>query len=94
MIWLEKENGQPLMPWNLRHKPLDKSIRVGMGALPPHYRPASNEDVPAGRRCGNCVFFEDGFCTLYAAACDPDFYCDSWQGNESLTDEVSIRQGN
>jgi hypothetical protein len=27
--------------------------------LPDNYRPATSEDVPEGRACGNCMFFDE-----------------------------------
>jgi hypothetical protein len=29
------------------------------GGLPDAYRPATSEDVPEGRACGNCIFFNE-----------------------------------
>ena len=29
------------------------------GGLPDNYRPATSDDVPEGRACGNCVFFNE-----------------------------------
>jgi hypothetical protein len=40
--------------------------------LPDNYRPATSEDVPEGRACGNCMFFDesnvapDGRCVLHS----------------------------
>jgi hypothetical protein len=28
-------------------------------ALPDNYRPAVSDDVPEGRACGNCVFYNE-----------------------------------
>lgn len=72
------------MPWNLRYNRMVKKARPGEGVLPDNYRPASDDDVPPGRSCGNCVFFDDGMCTLYDHVCHADWYCDSWQGDEML----------
>ncbi len=49
--------------------------------LPSNYRPADSEDVPEGRSCGNCYFFdqERSFCLKWDAGCDPTYYCDSWK---------------
>ena len=60
----------------------------GGGELPDGYRPATGDDVPEGRACGNCLFYnesvtqetDDGavevFCDLWAAYVRGDHYCD------------------
>jgi HK97 family phage prohead protease len=66
--------------------------------LPDNYRPALAADVPEGRACGNCIFFnelkqtEDGtraFCEKWEEYVDGGYYCNAWQSNEeeSLTIE-------
>jgi HK97 family phage prohead protease len=52
--------------------------------MPPSYRPANSADVPAGRSCGNCEYFdtERSYCTAFDFACDADFYCDRWEPRE------------
>jgi HK97 family phage prohead protease len=61
------------------------------GNLPDNYRPALSEDVPEGRACGNCFFFdesrinEDGdkaWCERWDAFVDGGNYCNAWQGAE------------
>ena len=61
------------------------------GNLPDNYRPALSEDVPEGRACGNCFFFdesrinEDGdkaWCERWDAFVDGGYYCNAWQGAE------------
>jgi HK97 family phage prohead protease len=60
----------------------------GQRALPDAYRPALSDDVPEGRACGNCAFYnedminEDGeraWCTLWEDWVRGDFYCDRWE---------------
>jgi HK97 family phage prohead protease len=60
------------------------------GNLPENYRPALSEDVPEGRACGNCFFFdesrinEDGdkaWCERWDAFVDGGYYCNAWQPN-------------
>jgi HK97 family phage prohead protease len=62
----------------------------GEGVLPDAYRPAASEDVPEGRACGNCQFYDESltqevdggvevWCSLWAAFVRGDFYCDRWQ---------------
>ena len=75
-MWLRKQDDSPLMPWKTR--PVTKAVPGG-GVLPDSYRPASSPDVPEGQSCGTCAFFVDGFCTLWQAGCDADWYCDAWE---------------
>jgi HK97 family phage prohead protease len=59
--------------------------------LPDNYRPALAPDVPEGRACGNCFFFnearlnDDGdkaWCERWDAFVDGGNYCNAWQPNE------------
>jgi len=63
----------------------------GQANLPDNYRPALAEDVPEGRACGNCFFFdesrvnEDGdkaWCQRWDAFVDGGFYCNAWQADD------------
>ena len=47
-------------------------------ALPENYRPASSEDVPDGRNCGNCIFFEENYCTKWDDLVVANYYCNAW----------------
>ena len=59
-------------------------------ALPENYRSALEDDVPEGRACGNCLFFneakqitEDGlrkaWCERWDDYAQGGFYCNAWQ---------------
>ena len=70
--------------------------------LPDNYRPALAEDVPEGRACGNCIFFnedrqnDDGtkaWCERWEEFVDGGYYCNAWQPNDD-DDEDDIRQVN
>ena len=59
--------------------------------LPDNYRPALAEDVPEGRACGNCFFFDESrvnaegdkaWCERWDDFVDGGFYCNSWQSND------------
>ena len=50
----------------------------GTRELPSNYRPASSEDVPEGRNCGNCYFFAEGYCDLWDANVKANYYCNRW----------------
>jgi HK97 family phage prohead protease len=61
------------------------------GGLPDNYRPATSDDVPEGRACGNCVFFNEdkldaegrAWCEWWEAYAAGGFYCNAWQGGEA-----------
>jgi len=60
---------------------------VAKEELPENYRPATSDDVPEGRACGNCRFFnenrvdEDGraWCERWDAYAEGGSYCNAWQ---------------
>ena len=69
------------------------------GNLPDNYRPSLSPDVPEGRACGNCFFFdetrlnEDGdeaWCQKWNAFVEGDNYCDAWQSNEEEARDVNL----
>jgi HK97 family phage prohead protease len=62
----------------------------GEANLPDNYRPALSEDVPEGRACGNCFFFDESrvnadgdkaWCERWDAFVDGGNYCNTWQPN-------------
>jgi HK97 family phage prohead protease len=66
-------------------------LRSEQRDLPENYRPALAEDVPEGRACGNCFFFneerqnEDGtkaWCEKWEDFVDGGYYCNAWQPDE------------
>jgi uncharacterized protein len=69
---------------------LAEDIPVGgeLRELPENYRPALAENVPEGRACGNCIFFnedrqnEEGtkaWCERWEDFVDGGYYCNAWQ---------------
>ena len=63
----------------------------GGGVLPDAYRPALDPDVPEGRACGNCAFYDAGivgddgqeaWCHWWAAYVRGDHYCDAWTAGD------------
>ena len=61
--------------------------------LPDDYRLALEDDVPAGRACGNCRFYDETqrqgettLCTRWAEQVRGDFYCDAWGEREDAED--------
>jgi len=66
----------------------------GERALPDNYRPALAEDVPEGRACGNCMFYDEdrvneagdkAWCHKWDEFVDGGFYCNAWV--EDLDDD-------
>lgn len=60
--------------------------------LPENYRPALAEDVPEGRACGNCIFFnelkqsDDGtraYCDKWDDYVEGGYYCNAWEAQTS-----------
>ena len=58
----------------------------GQRALPKNYRPASSDDVPSGRNCGNCFYFANGYCSLWEANVKASYYCNRWAPMEARAD--------
>jgi uncharacterized protein len=65
--------------------------------LPDNYRPATSDDVPEGRACGNCLFFNEdnlddegrAFCERWEEYVEGGQYCNAWQPRE---DDAEQRQ--
>ncbi len=66
--------------------------------LPDNYRPALADDVPEGRACGNCLFFDESrqndagdkaWCQRWDEFVDGGYYCNAWREDEDddLDDE-------
>jgi HK97 family phage prohead protease len=58
----------------------------GERALPDNYRPALAADVPDGRACGNCDFYDEdriqgdrAWCERWDDFVRGDYYCNAWQ---------------
>ena len=64
--------------------------------LPDNYRPALAEDVPEGRACGNCMFYDEdrvneagdkAWCEKWDEFVDGGFYCNAWQSDDDMDDD-------
>jgi HK97 family phage prohead protease len=75
-------------------------MRAQTRELPDNYRPALAEDVPEGRACGNCFFYNEerispegdkAWCEKWDDFVDGAFYCNAWQPNET-EEERAINQ--
>ena len=69
--------------------------------LPDNYRPSLSPDVPEGRACGNCIFFDESrvndegdeaWCTRWEAFVEGDHYCNAWQ-SEGDDETANVRDG-
>jgi HK97 family phage prohead protease len=63
--------------------------------LPDNYRPALAEDVPEGRACGNCFFYNEervneagdkAWCEKWDDFVDGAFYCNAWEPDQEQRD--------
>ena len=66
----------------------------GERALPENYRPALALDVPDGRACGNCFFYDESnvqgdkaFCTRWDEYVNGAYYCNAWQPDDNDNDD-------
>jgi len=67
----------------------------GERALPDNYRPALAEDVPEGRACGNCAFYNEdivegdkAWCARWADYVSGAYYCNAWKpAEEEMPDD-------
>ena len=57
--------------------------------LPDNFRPALSDDVPEGRACGNCRFYDDtnvqndeAWCQRWNEYVRGDYYCNAWEPRE------------
>jgi uncharacterized protein len=81
---------------------VDEPEDEGEANLPDNYRPALSEDVPEGRACGNCFFYDESrlnadgdkaWCERWDAFVDGGYYCNAWQPAEegrAAPDALSI----
>lgn len=64
--------------------------------LPDNYRPATSDNVPEGRACGNCIFFNEenldaegrAFCERWDEYVEGGAYCNAWQGEGDQRQEA------
>jgi HK97 family phage prohead protease len=66
--------------------------------LPENYRPATSDDVPEGRACGNCIFFNEdnlddegrAFCEKWEEYVEGGNYCNAWEprNDDEIFDEL------
>ena len=70
----------------------DTHMAIQQRALPANYRPALSADVPEGRACGNCFFYDESrvdttgtkaWCERWDDFVLGDHYCNSWRMDEA-----------
>ena len=108
-----KDDGEVIGCHTTKQDAIDQMVAVsiaedmepgGERALPDNYRPALSPDVPEGRACGNCAFYNEddvqgegdnlkAWCERWDAYVDGGFYCNAWQPYEEeeedeMEDEV------
>ena len=106
---VEKDDGEVIGCHQTKQDAIDQMVAVsiaeemepgGERALPDNYRPALTEDVPEGRACGNCAFYNEdmvqgegdnlkAWCERWDDYVDGEFYCNAWQPKE-IEDEDDI----
>jgi hypothetical protein len=87
---LEKVPAPSMLAVELEDEPDQPEEDEGEANLPDNYRPALSEDVPEGRACGNCFFYDESrlnaegdkaWCERWDAFVDGGYYCNAWQAN-------------
>ena len=102
---VEKEDGEVIGCHQTKQDAIDHMVAVsiaeemepgGERALPENYRPALAEDVPEGRACGNCVFYDESrqnaegtkaWCDKWDDFVDGGYYCNAWQPHAEMGHE-------
>jgi uncharacterized protein len=97
-----KEDGEVLGCHETKQAAIDQMVALSIAEeiepggerdLPDNYRPALDENVPEGRACGNCVFYDESnrqddraWCERWEEYVRGDYYCNSWQSNDADED--------
>lgn len=106
---VEKEDGEVIGCHTTKQSAIDQMVAVSIAEnmepggersekrdLPDNYRPALAEDVPEGRACGNCYFFDEervneagdkAWCERWNDFVDGGYYCNAWEPDESDDDD-------
>jgi len=95
-----KEDGEVIGCHTTKQGAIDQMIAVSLAedmepggerALPDNYRPALAQDVPEGRACGNCYFYDESrvneagdkaWCEKWDEFVDGGYYCNAWQPHD------------
>jgi HK97 family phage prohead protease len=107
-----KEDGEVIGCHTTKQDAIDQMVAVsiaedmepgGERALPDNYRPALAADVPEGRACGNCHYYnedmiqEDGkelkaYCMKWDAYVLGGWYCNAWKPHDEEYEHEEMRQ--
>ena len=95
---VEKDDGEVIGCHQTKQDAIDQGLAIAQAEgstfegerstrdLPDNYRPATSEDVPEGRACGNCIFFNEenlddegrAFCEKWEEYVEGGNYCNAW----------------
>jgi len=101
-----KEDGSVVSCQDSKQSAIDQMVALSLAEelepggelreLPDNYRPALADDVPEGRACGNCFFFNEekineagdkAWCERWDDFVDGGFYCNAWEPDDSNDDD-------
>jgi HK97 family phage prohead protease len=101
-----KEDGSVVSCQDSKQSAIDQMVALSLAEelepggelreLPDNYRPALAEDVPEGRACGNCFFFNEdrineagdkAWCERWEDFVDGGYYCNAWEPDDSDDDD-------
>jgi HK97 family phage prohead protease len=101
-----KEDGSVVSCQDSKQSAIDQMVALSLAEelepggelreLPDNYRPALAEDVPEGRACGNCFFFNEdrineagdkAWCERWDDFVDGGNYCNAWEPDDSDDDD-------
>jgi HK97 family phage prohead protease len=104
-----KEDGSVVSCQDSKQSAIDQMVALSLAEelepggelreLPDNYRPALAEDVPEGRACGNCFFFNEdrineagdkAWCERWDDFVDGGSYCNAWEPDDSNDDDEDI----
>ena len=95
-----KDDGEVLGCHATKDEAIDQALAIAQAEdstfegerrdLPDNYRPATSDDVPEGRACGNCIFFNEdnlddegrAFCERWDEYVEGGNYCNAWEPRE------------
>jgi HK97 family phage prohead protease len=107
---VEKDDGEVMGCHTSKQDAIDQAVAIALAEdstfegeresreLPDNYRPATSEDVPEGRACGNCIFFNEdrlddegrAWCERWEAFADGGGYCNAWEPREGEQRQVDL----
>jgi HK97 family phage prohead protease len=95
-----KDDGEVMGCHTTKQDAIDQGLAIALAEdstfegerrdLPDNYRPATSDDVPEGRACGNCMFFNEdnlddegrAFCERWDEYVEGGNYCNAWEPRE------------